>query len=354
MNRSTIDDRIAWLLDLNKHHSEEFLRTRPLRQLYRVQHPTEITTFECMDGRLHIPTMTRMPLGIIRPYRNVGGYFDLGWPLLGEQLKDWVEYGIRKGRKSLVLVTYHYSQGDPERGCAGFGCDCEAAIKFTVKLHAQVNRFFGHDNQVVFPIVVGLETDTDSLIFHPQDPAGKDIVVCSDTMQNAPEYLLQVIGNLYPDMDMCVRRDLLPLMQGNIAHIKEIKEKGRDLTDMKHKEWLLLVGGAADWLHVPNTALIVGPYDPDLSKPIIKAIGIIENNMKSGRINDDGFLVLSSVPFKEEGIDKNRAREKADFFRTYVREIIASNYSDLLDKAKFRAAVIDERTRRIEQIPEQY
>jgi hypothetical protein len=354
MNKSTINEKIAWLLDLNRHHSDEFMRTRPLRQLYRVRHPTEITTFECMDGRLHIPTMTRMPLGIIRPYRNVGGYFDLGWPLLGEQLKDWVEYGIRKGRKSMILVTYHYSRGDPHRGCAGFSYDCEAAIRFTIKLHAQVNKFFGHDNQVVFPIVVGIETDTDSLIFHPQDPTGDNIVTCCDTMSDTPEHLLEVIRTLYPDMDRCVCNDLLPLMQGNIAHIKDVKEKGRDLTDMKHKEWLLLVGGGADWLHVPNTALIVGPYDPDLSKPIIKAIGIIENNMKSGQINDDGFLILSSVPFKEDGIDKNRAREKANFFRTYVGEIMKEHYPELLSKAKFIAAVIDERTRRIEQIPEQY
>jgi hypothetical protein len=354
MDKSTINEKIAWLLDLNQHHSEEFMRTRPLRQLYRVKHPTEITTFECMDGRLNIPTMTRMPLGIIRPYRNVGGYFDLGWPLLGEQLKDWVEYGIRKGRKSLIIATYHYSKGDPHRGCAGFAYNREAAVRFTINFHAQVNRFFGRDNQVVFPIVVGIETDTDSLIFHPQDPNANNVIACCDITSDAPEYLFEIIRALYPDMDKCICSDILPLMQGNIAHIREVKEKGRDLTDMKHKEWLLLVGGGADWLHVPNTALIVGPHDPDLSKPIIKAIGIIENNMKSGQIKNDGFLILSSVPFKEDGIDKNRAREKANFFRSYVREIIKNNYPKLLSKAKFIAAVIDEHTRRIEQISENY
>jgi len=350
--RETIDEKIAWLLDLNKRHSEEFVGTRPQRQLYRIKHPTEIAVFKCMDGRLHIPTATNMPLGIIRPYRNVGGYFDLGWPLLGEDLMDWVEYGISKGKRSLILVTYHFSKGESSRGCAGFNCDCEAAVQFANKLHRQVNRFFGHDNRVVFPIVVGFETDTDSLIFHSQDQKNHKIIACSDEMSDDPIDLMAMITELYPNMDNEVKQDLMPLIKGNIAHIKEVKEEGRNLDDMQHKEWMLLVGSGSDWLHIPNTALIIGPFDPDLSKPIIKAISIIESNMKSKRINDDGFLILSSVPFAEEGIDKNRAREKANFLQAYMREIIKTYYPHLLEKARFMSTVIDERTRRMEHILE--
>lgn len=347
MNRKSIDERIEWLFNVNKEHSDEFVRARSLRQIYRVEHPTEICAFKCMDGRIHIPVVTNTPLGIIRPYRNIGGYFDLGWPLLGEDLTEWVNYAISKARKSLILVTYHFSQGDKHRGCAGFNYDCQAAFDFTVNYYKQVNRLFGENNHVVFPIVVGLETDTDALIFHPQDPTQKEGVFrCTGETSEDPEYLMEIIGDLYPDMDLKVRGDLLPLILGNIAHIRKIKEQNRDLTDMQHSEWVLGIGRGFDWMHESNTALIVGPYSPDLSEPIIKAAGIIQNNMKSGTILDDGFLVLLSAPFREHGVDENRAKEKALFFKKYVREILEKNYPDLLPKARLIAVTIDEHTRR--------
>lgn len=347
MNNKPIDERIKWLFNINKEHSAEFIRTRYLRKIYRVNHPTEICAFKCMDGRIHIPVVTNTPVGIIRPYRNIGGYFDLGWPLLGEDLIAWVDYGISKGRKSLILVTYHFSQGDQKRGCAGFNYDHEAAFNFTLDFHKQVNRLFGANNQVIFPIVVGLETDSDTLIFHPQDPSKKEgVFSCNEKTSDKPDYLLDIINNLYPNMDAQVRADLLPLMQGNIAHIKEIKAQNRDLIEMRHCEWVLGIGRGFDWMHVPNTALIVGPYSPDLSDPIVKAVGIIENNMKAKAIPDDGFLVLLSAPFREHGVDENRAIEKALFFKKYVTQIIEKNYPDLLPKARFIAVTIDDRTRR--------
>lgn len=350
MEKKTIEEKIAWLFDLNKIHADELMRTRSLRQLYRARHPTEISVFKCSDGRVNIYEATNMPSGIIRPYRNIGGYFDLGWPLLGEDLKDWVDYGISKGKKSLILITYHYSQSDRLLGCAGFNCDHQAAFKFTINFLEQVNRFFGENNQVVFPIIVGLETDTDALIFHPEKLGEIESIACSEKTSDSTEDLLKIISILYPGMDTRVMQDLIPLMQGNIAHIKELQIRKRCLADMQHKEWVLLVGRGSDWLHVPNTALIIGPFDPDSSKPIIKAIGIIKKNIDSRRIGDDGFLILSSAQFKEEGVDKNRAREEACYFSSYIRGIISENYSDLLLKARFIAVIVDERTRRMEKV----
>jgi len=352
MNGKTIDQKIEWLFNLNTMHSDEFIRTRSLRRWYRSGHPTEMSAFKCMDGRINIPYVTNTPLGIIRPYRNLGGYFDLGWPLLGEDIMDWVEFGIQKGSKSLILVTYHYSEGDIHRGCAGFDHDHERAFKFTVDFFNQVNRFFGQNNQVVFPIVVGLETDTDSLIFHPQDVTGKNIIRCTEKMSVKENSLLSMVNNLYPDMDSSVQRDLLPLIAGNINHIKSVKAAGRDLEDMQHKEWVLGVGRGFDWLLEPNTALLVGPFDPDLSTPISKAAGIIANNMQSGRISNDGFVVLSSAPFRQNGVDRNRAVEKANFFRRYTKKIIENNYPELADKARYIAVVVNEHTRRAYQLPE--
>jgi len=352
MKDKTIEEKISWLFEVNKKHSNRFISTRLARQFYRVKHPTEICAFKCMDGRIHIPLVTNTPPGIILPYRNIDGAFDLGWPLLGEDLTSWVKYGVSKGRNSLILVTYHYSKGDSHRGCAGFHYDNEEAFRYTVNFYKQVNRLFGENNEVVFPIVIGLETDTDSLVFHPQNPTGKDVVYVSEKMSDKTDYLLGVIHELYPDMKEEVMNDLIPLIQGNIAHIKETRESGRKPIDMQHREWILGVGRGFDWLHEPNTALIIGPYSPDLSEPIRTAIGIIADNMKSGRIKDDGFLVLLSSPFKENGVDENRAKEKTNFFRRYVRSILEKDYPELVDKARYMGVVVNEHTRKIKEISE--
>lgn len=350
MKKTTINEKIDWLFKVNRSHSEEFVRMRPLRQLYRANHPTEICAFKCMDGRIHIPVVTKTPLGIIRPYRNIGGYFDLGWPYLGEDLVSWVKYGISKGRKSLILVTYHFSQGDDHRGCAGFNYDKAAAFNFTIDFHCQVNRLFGENNQVVFPIVIGLETDTDSLILHPQDPTDSRIFLCSEQTSNEENYLFPALSQLYPDMDPIVLSDLLPLVKGNISHIQDVKKSNRQLDDMRHCEWALGIGRGFDWMHESNTALIIGPYSPDLSEPVIKALSIIADNMKSGRVNNDGFLILSSAPFRENGVDENRAKEKSLFFRRYVGKILQERYPELVDKARFISVVVDEHTREAKKI----
>lgn len=348
----SIDEKIEQLLRLNAKCSQEFIRTRLARQLYRERFKTEIIVFKCSDGRVFISLVAGMPLGIVRPYRNIGGQFDLGWPLLSEKLKDRVDHGIQNGRKSLILITYHYSESDQHLGCAGFECNLEAAYKASLKFHNQVDRFFGHNNQVVFPIVVGLETDSQALIFHPQEPSNINTLMCSEKMSEAPENLMEHIHELYPDMDEEVKNDLMRLMQGNIAHLKKLKDKGRHPSELHHKEWVVCVGNGFAWMNEQNTALVVGPYDPDLSKPIIKAIDIVKKNMKEGRIGEDGFLILTSAEFKGEGVDQNRAREEANFLRSYTREIIKNNYPCLIDKARYAAVIVDEKTRLVEQIPE--
>jgi len=350
MTEKSINEKIAWLLSLNKQHSNEFIRTRLARQLYRERFKTEVIAFKCSDGRVFVSLATGMPLGIVRPYRNVSGHFDLGWPLLGKKLRDRIDHGISNGRKSLILITYHYSKSDKNLGCAGFECDHEAAFVFSLKFHKQVNRFFGQNNQVVFPVVIGFETDTQSLIFHPQNPSGKDAVECSDSLSEDKEKLLEIIHGLYPDMDKEVKKDLMRLMEGNIAHLRGIKAKGKRSFKTYHKEWVVGIGEGFTWMNEQNTALIIGPYDPDLSKPIVKAIDIIKKNMLAGQINDDSFLVLSSAQFKEEGVDKNRACEEANFLCSYTKEIIKNNYPYLIDKARFLTVIIDERTRLLEQI----
>ena len=77
------------------------------------------------------------------------------------------------------------------------------------------------------------------------------------------------LAELFPDMPQQVRRDLLPLLTGNLAHIAEVRRMQRAV-DIEHREWMICLGRGFDFLHMPNLALIVGPYSPELADPIGK------------------------------------------------------------------------------------
>jgi hypothetical protein len=323
MHTQPIQQRIDWLLELSRTHSDRFCDPENFlaRQRYQAEHSTEIIALKCMDGRIHLPYATQTPMGIIRPFRNLGGMFDLGWPYLGDLLADAVGESVRAGRRVLVIITYHFSRGDPSRGCAGFNGDHYAALAHALGIRSQVDTIFGAGHQTVYPLVCGFETDEDALILHNE--AGDTLDLSSITPQ-AQASLEANVSELFPEMPGEVRRDLMPLLQGNVQHIAQIRTSERELA-VEHREWMLCVGRGFDFLHVSNIALIIGPYSPELSHPIQKAAGIIQANMEKGRIPDDGFLLLSSAPYLEPGPDQARARMKALFMANFTARVIGEH-----------------------------
>lgn len=103
------------LLSLNREHSALFTSEQLRRLQYRGRYPTEVAALKCIDGRVDLPNTTGTPMGIIQPFRNLGGKFDFGWPFFQEVFGQWVKYGIGKGRDCLVLLTYHFSRGEKRR-----------------------------------------------------------------------------------------------------------------------------------------------------------------------------------------------------------------------------------------------
>ena len=116
-----------------------------------------------------------------------------------------------------------------------------------------------------------------------------------------------------------MRRDLLPLLTGNLAHVRELQGVKREL-DIEHREWVICIGRGFDFLHLPNTALIIGPYGPDLAAPIGTAAAIIDANRQAGRIPDDGFLLLASTPYQHSGVDRARAELKSRFLSDFAEQ----------------------------------
>lgn len=347
-----IAEKIDWLKEHNAAHSDAFCSPDQelSRQMYRAQHPTAIAAFKCMDGRINLPIVTSKPFGIIEPYRNLGGRFDMGWPYLGELFQEWVTKAVNEGRQCLVLVTYHFSAGDnSHRGCAGFSFDTEKAFAFMARYKSQIERVFGFDHQVVYPLIVGLETDTDTLFFHGADEAVLDISMVAN---HSREQLTRELSRLYPDMPQRMLMDLVPLAEGNLGHIREVSDSKRPIIEAEHREWMLGIGRGFDWLHEPNLALLVGPYSPNLDEPIKIALSIIQNNMKRQRIADDGFVLLTSSPFSRQGSDKQRAREKAEFLSTFARDVARHHFPDLAGIMKELTVVLDLNTRRFEILRE--
>jgi hypothetical protein len=94
-----IAERIDWLMELSRAHSASFCspENHLARQRYLAEHNTQIIAMKCMDGRIHLPYVTQTPLGVIHPFRNLGGIFELGWPYLGDMLADTVQQAVSRG-----------------------------------------------------------------------------------------------------------------------------------------------------------------------------------------------------------------------------------------------------------------
>ena len=348
MHRLPIAERIESLFEVARRHCAAFSGPEDYlaRTRYLAVHPTAILVFKCMDGRINIPLATNTPKGIIQPLRNLGGMFNLGWPHLGEVVAHSVQDVVQRGRQVLALITYHYSKGDPQRGCAGFDYDTLAARDHTEEIRRQMEQVFGPAHRTVYPLVCGFETDEDALVLHAPD--GRTLDMAGQTEADRAT-LRPRLAALFPDMHAQMREDLLPLLLGNLDHIAEVRGVSRTL-DIEHREWIVCVGRGFDFLHLPNMALIIGPYRPDLADPIQKAAGIIRANMAAGRIPDDGFLLLASSPYSDVGVDRARAELKARFLAEFAGAVIRQAQPELAGRMHVRTAVLDARSHALTRI----
>jgi hypothetical protein len=345
-NRRNLSAGIDYLLDLNERHAREFMDLAVERRRYRGEHPTEIAALKCMDGRLNLPVMTQTTVGIIQPFRNLGGKFQLGWPFFQAIIDQWVQYAISRGRHCMVFVTYHYARGDIHRGCRGFNYDTDAARSTAIKLKEQFDHIYGQG--AVIPVVCGIETDLEALILHGEDESRSvDLAMIKETSQIELDELLR---SLYPSMPTKVIADLMPLVRGNIRHVAEIRASNRAIEEAEHKEWVLGVGRGFDWLHAINTAFIVGPFDPHLSLAIETAATLLQGNIDDGRVNPKkGIVLLTSAAYRDAaGPEYHLAREKASFLSKFSLDIIKDRVPNLMPHLQILTGLTDLNTRKFE------
>jgi hypothetical protein len=111
IHNKPIAERIDWLFEHAHRHGNTFRSPEAClaRERYLSEHPTAIAVLKCMDGRINIPVATNTPTGILMPFRNLGGMFDLGWPHLGEVLSHHVLRMTSTGRRVLILMKRHWN-----------------------------------------------------------------------------------------------------------------------------------------------------------------------------------------------------------------------------------------------------
>lgn len=340
------DSLIQQMLKRNKEQSELFCSPAAwaARRLYRRKYPTEILWFKCMDGRLNGAVITKTPLGIIQPMRNIAGSFDLGWPYLGEIFLQWVEYAIDNGRRCMPFCTYHFSRSDTHKGCYGHGYNTDKARNDAHGLLMNIEYVFGKEHTVVYPLLVGIETDEDAMILHGFD--GLELNLANE-LDTSSEDLLVKINQLYPDMHQGLVDDLLPLLQGNIQHIRELRANPRPLEQTVHGEQVIAIGRGFDWLHWLNKALIVGPFSYDLADPIAKAAQIVLDNINDGRVpSSDGALLMTSGVYRNKtGPYPRLAELKARSLERFAVGVIKNRVPDLYPHLQVLSGTVDTNNR---------
>jgi hypothetical protein len=313
-----------FLLKHNRQQSDFFLSPDEVarRELYHSLHPTKVKVKKCMDGRVNVPAMTdgEVPMGIISPYRNMGGKFRIGSPSYAHYVRNFYDFTLNAMKEGkcpggLVIVTYHYSAGDPHRGCKGFGYDTAAARAYTSTLRDDCDEAYGSSHEIVHPIQMGIETDRESFVFHGDAGDTLDIAQCLDLSEAQLRARLRA---LYPEMKDGIFNDLVPFAIGNQRHVRKVIKANRPVIQLEHREQIIGIGRGFDPLHLINKVLIVGPFSETWADEVAVAASIVLSNFKEGRIpKEEGAVLLVSAPYRTYGVDQRIAVAKAqDMART--------------------------------------
>lgn len=335
---------IQELLDINAQQANHYFEQEAMRRAYREAHPTLVIAFKCMDGRIHLPVITKTPFGLIRPKRNIGGIFRMGWPTERARLSQLMDYAWSNRRRCLFFVTYHFSKSDPHLGCAGQKYDTEAAKRTAADLVKELLFAYRGGIQENYAIMVGVETDEDTLIFHGHNGLAVSMAEVEDTGES---HLMKLIRQLYPDMREEIARDLIPLMRGNVERIHELRTTPKSNAELAHHERVIAVGQGFDWLHRINYALIINDGDPKLADSIGVAAGIIKKSRDLKRVPESGAVYLVSVPYYR-GYERNQAILHAQYLAELGRETIKADHPDAADFFKPLTCVMHWDTRKLE------
>lgn len=330
------------ILELNAQESAHYLAAEGARKRYWAEHRTFLACVKCMDGRVMLPVMTDTPVGIVKPFRAIGGRFETFWPSFLGRVRAFVDDSMRHGSRSAILLSYHYSASNPSLGCAGWAHDTVKARAHATRLAAELGHVFGEQ---LLPLVIGIETDRDAITFHGPtgDVRGEDFI-------DAPSESVRIaLDRAMEGVPAVVRADLLPLVLGNARRVQQLIKTPRDLSQLGHDERILAVGQGFDWLARENLALIVNDADPSLSVSIEVAAGILARNLTHAG-PDEEVTLLAAIPYRDPGIDRRQAEVRARGLLGFARSVVAKTHPELAVRMLELCGVVWKPARRFEVI----
>lgn len=332
------------IVSINADQSALYVADEGARRRYWATHPTFFACIKCMDGRVLFPSMTKTPIGIVKPFRAIGGKFNIWWPSFLGRVRHWVDKAVKVGSRNCMFVTYHYSASDAHLGCAGWKYDTTSARAHAEKLRDDLGYVFGEQ---LTAIAAGIETDREMLILHGPngDVSGLSIAGKSD------EDIRAAIMNAFPGMETKTVADLVPFLKGNAERVKELTDHPRDLHELGHNERVIAIGQGFDWLAEANLALIINDADPNLAESIRVAGSIIQKNLNDAAPGDSA-TVFTCIPYREPGTDYRQAAARAKGIQEFTVNVLKGSAPDLFTANKLHsmAAVMWEPSKKIEVV----
>ncbi len=344
-----------YLLTLNETVSCAFVRRIGKRRQARIRRPTEFMVTECMDGRVDFMSNCGSELGMLTILENIGGRFEMGWPLLVEDLKKLLTFAHTNYLPPVCLIaTYHWSASDKHLGCAGFNYKVNMAFEHVLRFVHEFNDCF-NEGQRAYGIMIGIETDTGSLrLVNPNN--ANDIISTADVKDAAA--LKNIITKIWDFLPEKTQTDLVYLLMGNINKLlsAQLTTKRSPQKTPQHQERILCLGSSFDWLtsNTKNLCLTISGHDPMITEAIEKAASIIFVNYFKKRIPSGG-LVFACYPYRI-GFEKKLAQRQADYMLNVAKQVIGEMSKKSVENRgitsffKFMAGTVDLGTRKIEII----
>lgn len=285
---------------------------KPADELIRKWGFHAIDISPCADGRLSgvVDYILRVPPSVVASRKSfAGAMFDVE-----ESVRNWSEVELRRHREAvpneaseptryLKIGVYHTSSSDPDHeGCAAHGSDEQAAASALAKrledFANAIENSFCCGAQVA-TLLIGVDTDTDSIKLHVPDAQGHmsldryvnnaDLFDATRGMarEEAKEAIRVAVAEgagVSPDDSVTegMRWFCAYLLKNNMAQIEYVRSyhNGR-YADLGHTERFITVGDSFDDVQMRNLAyqaqmetIEEGAADMDIGIKIFKKVNM--------------------------------------------------------------------------------
>ncbi|MEY4744063.1 MAG: hypothetical protein RL272_8 [Candidatus Parcubacteria bacterium] len=341
----------SYVISLYQRHSELFQKDEAKRRRYFERHPTFFGCLKCMDGRVEFPAMTKTARGLVKPYRAIGGKFEMFWPAFQSSIAFWVKQAITNDAHSCIFVTSHFCSMRRDLGCKGWNDDAEAARLHMERLSRQMAEDFGEQ---LVAIPTSIDTTYDDMILH--GPRGD---ISGGSLQGLDAEAIQAeVRRAFPDMHMRVIKDMTPFLIGNAERVSELKASPRSIREMEHDERVIAIGEGFDGLATENFALMNSDVNPNLDAAVVLSAKMIEkkgggSKKEQATIFTNIFYgksrgILSSLPRMEKNCAIRRSLGLQEFAQMHIRRHCPALWES--GRLHFLTAVTREPTRELEVI----